>query len=80
VSGRAEVTAASADVAAAKVLAGGASARWEKMSKFKIFFFKFSVADPDPQSGLQCLFCPLIRDGENRYPGTDPDPGSDNFF
>jgi len=74
VSGRAEVTAASADVAAVKALAGAASARWEKLSKFKKFFFNFSVTDPDPQSGMH--FSPWIRDGEN----TDPDPGSDNYF
>ncbi len=47
--------------------------------RIKEFKYINSVADPDPGSGIRCLFDPLIRDPGSRIPDPGsriPDPGS----
>ncbi len=52
-----------------------------------MWLFNNSVANPDPESGIRCLFDPWIRDGEKiriRDPGcsfdVDPTPGTAIFL
>jgi hypothetical protein len=50
-----------------------------KVRRRRQSFNQFSVADPDPGSGIRCFFTPRIRDpdpGSGMEQWSDPDPGS----